>query len=154
MYHRTPQSPSSHSPFDNIIQKINKMKQVVLLCLSNRLDFFPMPIWDSDNDPARPGSPSWVWAGGASLGQGGRGTGDVGRGEGFRVEEVGDDFFLLSYATPEGWRCAVEVHRFLVSNSISLFHCVPLFFCVSFAGVDRSCVSAPWYLTWKWNIRG
>eukprot|EP00752_Nemacystus_decipiens_P004775 g4346.t1 len=87
---------------------------VVLLCLSNRLDFFPLPVWDTAVDPCRPGSPSWLWARDAAqrrlLGSGDGGGG----GGGFRVEEAGDDFFLISYATPEGWRCAVEVHRFLV----------------------------------------
>lgn len=53
--------------------------------------------------------------GGGILGGGGGGGGGS-RGEGFRVEEAGDDFFLLSYKAPEGWRCAVEVHRFLVSG--------------------------------------
>ncbi|CAN0141512.1 unnamed protein product, partial [Ectocarpus sp. 8 AP-2014] len=79
---------------------------VVLLCLSNRLDFFPLPVWGTTDDPARPGSPSWLWPRGLSRSGGG--------GEGFRVEEAGDDFYLLSYSTPEGWRCAVEVHRYLV----------------------------------------
>ncbi|CAM9603071.1 unnamed protein product [Ectocarpus sp. 4 AP-2014] len=79
---------------------------VVLLCLSNRLDFFPLPVWGTTDDPARPGSPSWLWPRRLSRSGGG--------GEGFRVEEAGDDFYLLSYSTPEGWRCAVEVHRFLV----------------------------------------
>ncbi len=38
------------------------------------------------------------------------------------MEEAGDDFFLVSYPTPEGWRCAVEVHRFLVSG-VGFFAC-------------------------------
>eukprot|EP00903_Cladosiphon_okamuranus_P008181 g7880.t1 len=90
---------------------------VVLLCLTNRLDYFPLPVWDASftADPGRPGSASWLWARDASqrrwLGPGGSGGGGGGV---FQVEEAGDDFFLISYATPEGWRCAVEVHRFLV----------------------------------------
>lgn len=39
------------------------------------------------------------------------------------MEEAGDDFFLISYATPEGWRCAVEVHRFLVSHTDGVLWC-------------------------------
>ncbi|CAM9683632.1 unnamed protein product [Pylaiella littoralis] len=88
---------------------------VVLLCLSNRLDFFPLPVWNAVEDPSRPWSPSWLWARSASHWLPGRASSSGGSsGDGFRVEEAGDDFFLVSYATPEGWRCAVEVHRFLV----------------------------------------
>lgn len=87
--------------------------QVVLLCLSSKLDFFPLPVWAADEDPVRPGSRSWLW----SMGTGRWHRGGRGRrrqGAGFRVEEAGDDFYLISYPAPEGWRCAVEIHRFLV----------------------------------------
>lgn len=106
--------------------------QVVLLCLSNRLDFFPLPVWHAAEDPSRPWSPSWLWARGASRWLAGRADRSGGSsGGGFRVEEAGDDFFLISYATPEGWRCAVEVHRFLVS---CLVFCLTLWLsCLSFA---------------------
>ncbi|CAN0360505.1 unnamed protein product, partial [Laminaria digitata] len=93
---------------------------VVLLCLSNQLDFFPLPVWDMEDDPLRPGSPSWLWSYDASQRlprrrDGGSRAVGTATGVGFRVEEAGDDFFLISYSTPaEGWRCAVEVHRFLV----------------------------------------
>ncbi|CAN0298084.1 unnamed protein product, partial [Ascophyllum nodosum] len=85
--------------------------KVGLICLSNRLDFFPLPVV-SDEDPVHPGSPFWLWGNGASA----RRSRAAAKGatRGFRVEKAGDDFILLSYRTPEGWRCAVEVHRFLV----------------------------------------
>ncbi|CAM9336395.1 unnamed protein product [Ectocarpus sp. 12 AP-2014] len=92
--------------YDSVRELAVPGDSVVLLCLSNRLDFFPVPVWGTADKPARPGSPSWLWPRGLSRRGGG--------GAGFRVEEAGDDFYLLSYSTPEGWRCAVEVHRYLV----------------------------------------
>lgn len=97
-------------------------RQVVLLCLSNRLDFFPLPVWGSADVPGQPGSQSWLWPRGLSHSGGGGGGC-----EGFRVEEAGDDFHLLSYSTPEGWRCAVEVHRYLVGFACSARMCIFLF---------------------------
>lgn len=113
----SPQPPARRRP---------QLAQVVLLCLSNRLDFFPLPIWDTDDDPARPHSPSWLWA----MGEGRRRLtmGRRGREEGFRLEQAGDDFVLVSYPSPEGWRCAVEVHRFLVSVKIDRFPLLHVFF--------------------------
>lgn len=79
----------------------------MLLCLSSPLDFFPLPVWEVEIFRGNPGSPSWLWSGAATKSP-------QDRRETFRLEEAGDDYFLVSYASPEGWRCAVEVHRFLV----------------------------------------
>ncbi|CAN0060987.1 unnamed protein product [Discosporangium mesarthrocarpum] len=82
--------------------------QVLLLSLASPLDLFPLPIWPKGCEPSL--GPMAVWG---AQGGGRRGW-CRGKG-GFRVEEVGDDFYLVSYASGEGWRCIVEIHRFLVS---------------------------------------
>lgn len=94
----------------SVLDRCHRRAQVVLLCLASRLDFFPLPVWDVIGDVPAPTSwrsSPWTW-GGTSCWW----SGSVK----FRLEEMGDDYFLVSYPSPEGWRCAVEVHRFLVSE--------------------------------------